>query len=182
MRVSEWVECSADSTGLHYAQLTLSGVQIWCVPEAVPYPLSLRHTNLRTPLLQTLKLLSPSITRPYLCPTSFLYQHPAVLRAALLPSGSSGTMAVIRPLISLAREETAALTSELASVASSSRVAIGESAVGPGRLAGELNPLAIRQAIEAGVKEGAGCESECEGQQLLLWLICRREIIAPTSC
>ena len=63
-------------------------------------------------------------------------------------------------MLSLAREETTLITSELASVASASRVAISDSAVGAGRVAAEMNPLAVKQAIRAGAEEGSGCECD----------------------
>jgi hypothetical protein len=71
-------------------------------------------------------------------------------------------MAVIRPLLSMAREETAIITSELANAASSSKVpipvaTIGE--IGAGRVAVEVNNLTMRQAVQTGLKESSGCKS-----------------------
>lgn len=45
-------------------------------------------------------------------------------------------------------------------MASASRVAIGDSAVGAGRVAAEMNPLAVKQAIRAGAEDGSGCECD----------------------
>lgn len=61
---------------------------------------------------------------------------------------------LLRPMLSLAREETAFLSAELAAAG---RVAV-ESAASGVKVAAEMNPLAVRQAAEASVKEGMGCE------------------------
>lgn len=67
-------------------------------------------------------------------------------------------MAVIRPLLSIAREETAIITSELANAASSSKVpipvaTIGE--IGAGRIAADMTTSTMRRAGEIGLKDGA---------------------------
>jgi hypothetical protein len=62
-------------------------------------------------------------------------------------------MAAVRAMMSVVKEEAAVITTE---VAASARVGVAEAVAGPSRAAAEVvNPLAVRQTVEASVKEAA---------------------------
>lgn len=80
-------------------------------------------------------------------------------------------------MLAIAKEETAAITAELASA---SRVAVETSASGAagiGRVGVEMNPLAVRQAVEVGSKEGGalGMRLTREGAEGEFF-VCRRSV------
>ncbi|RSH83050.1 hypothetical protein EHS25_005760 [Saitozyma podzolica] len=66
-------------------------------------------------------------------------------------------MAAVRAMMSVVKEEAAVITTE---VAASARVGVAEAVAGPSRAAAEVvNPLAVRQTVEASVKEAAQAPS-----------------------
>lgn len=72
---------------------------------------------------------------------------------SLHTSPTPNPMAAVRAMMSVVKEEAAVITTE---VAASARVGVAEAVAGPSRAAAEVvNPLAVRQTVEASVKEAA---------------------------